>query len=180
MPTLPWFARGDLGKCARKRGGVWYWCYGVLKTRLLWSVAERPVCARGNRPTERWNEQSRQWRFQEYALLLVLRQEPARGAQAHRRPDRFHLRRMRRIVHGHHPSKFDLFRVKCFIILRRRAANRVMVRIHRLDQHHTNKNYGEKIQRLIMRSNEEDISYGAVSWQGWLDLGRVPCGQHGH
>src|SRR5215467_12940556 len=103
MPTLPWFARGDLGKCARKRGGVWYWCYGVLKTRLLWSVAERPVCARGSRPTERWNEQSRQWRFQEYALLLVLRQEPARGAQAHRRPDRFHLRRMRRIVHGHHP-----------------------------------------------------------------------------
>src|SRR5215469_16774725 len=103
MPTLPWFARGDLGKCARKRGGVWYWCYGVLKTRLLWSVAERAVCARGNRPTERWNEQSRQRRFQEYALLLVLRQEPARGAQAHRRPDRFYLRRVRRVVHGHHP-----------------------------------------------------------------------------
>src|SRR5216683_302291 len=103
MPTLPWFARGDLGKCATKRGGVWYWCYGLLKTRLLWSVAERPVCARGNRPTERWNEQSRQWRFQEYALLLVLRQEPARRAQAHRRSDRVYLRRVRRTVHGHHP-----------------------------------------------------------------------------
>src|SRR6516164_1334071 len=102
MPTLPWFARGDLSKCARKRGDVWHWCYGLLKARLLWSVAERPLCARGNRPTERWNEQSRQWRFQEYALLLVLRQEPARGAQAHRRPDRIHLRRVRRIVHGHH------------------------------------------------------------------------------
>src|SRR5438445_13310959 len=37
-----------------------------------------------------------------YALLLVLRQEPARGAQAHRRPGRVYLRRMRRIVYGHH------------------------------------------------------------------------------
>src|SRR5262249_28106173 len=37
------------------------------------------------------------------ALLLVLWQEPARGAQAHRRPDRVHLRRMCRIMHGHHP-----------------------------------------------------------------------------
>src|SRR5262249_61952242 len=46
--------------------------------------------------------QGRQWRFQEYALLLVLRQEPARGAQAHRRSDSIHLRRVRRIVHGHH------------------------------------------------------------------------------
>ncbi len=42
-------------------------------------------------------------RRQEHALLLFLRQEPARGAQAHRRPDRVHLRRMRRAVHGHHP-----------------------------------------------------------------------------
>jgi hypothetical protein len=31
-------------------------------------------------------------RFQEHALLLVLRQEPARGAQADRRPNRVHLR----------------------------------------------------------------------------------------
>jgi ATP-dependent Clp protease protease subunit len=31
-------------------------------------------------------------RLQEHALLLVLRQEPARGAQADRRPDRVHLR----------------------------------------------------------------------------------------
>jgi ATP-dependent protease ClpP protease subunit len=36
-------------------------------------------------------------------IVLVLRQEPARGAQAHRRADRVHLRRMRRTVHGHHP-----------------------------------------------------------------------------
>src|SRR5207247_9899540 len=50
-----------------------------------------------------WDEQARQRRFQEYALLLVLWQEPARGAQAHRRPDRIYLRRMRRIMHGHHP-----------------------------------------------------------------------------
>ena len=49
------------------------------------------------------NEQSRRQRFQEHPLLLVLRQEPARGAQAHRRPDRVHLRRVRRAVHGHHP-----------------------------------------------------------------------------
>jgi len=60
-------------------------------------------------------------------------------------------------------------------------------------EHHTNKNYREEIHRSIMRSNEEEISYDAVSGQGcwrsfhqgdwfhrWLDLGRVPCGQHGH
>ena len=47
--------------------------------------------------------QQRRRRFQEHALLLVLRQEPARSAQADRRPDRLHLRRMRRAVHGHHP-----------------------------------------------------------------------------
>ena len=41
--------------------------------------------------------------FEEHALLLVLRQEPARSAQAHCRPDRLHLRRVRRAVHGHHP-----------------------------------------------------------------------------
>jgi ornithine cyclodeaminase/alanine dehydrogenase-like protein (mu-crystallin family) len=34
--------------------------------------------------------------------LLVLRQEPARGAQAHRWADGLHLRRVRRAVHGHH------------------------------------------------------------------------------
>ena len=51
---------------------------------------------------ENYNGQGRR-RRQEHAVLLVLRQEPARGAQAHRRPDRVHLRRMRRIVHGHHP-----------------------------------------------------------------------------
>ena len=41
--------------------------------------------------------------LQEHPVLLVLREEPARGAQAHRRPDRLHLRRVRRTVHGHHP-----------------------------------------------------------------------------
>ena len=50
-----------------------------------------------------WNEQGWRRRLQEYALLLFLRKEPARSAQAHRRADRFHLRRMRRAVHGHHP-----------------------------------------------------------------------------
>jgi ATP-dependent Clp protease ATP-binding subunit ClpX len=39
------------------------------------------------------DEQGRQQRFEEYALLLVLRQEPARGAQADCRSDRVHLRR---------------------------------------------------------------------------------------
>src|SRR5256885_10708719 len=58
---------------------------------------------------QRWirgegNEQGRRQRFEEHALLLVLRQEPARGAKAHRRADRVHLRRMRRTVHGHHPG----------------------------------------------------------------------------
>ncbi len=42
-------------------------------------------------------------RFEEHSLLLILRQVPARGAQAHRRPDGVHLRRMRRALHGHHP-----------------------------------------------------------------------------
>src|SRR5437016_11298077 len=56
-----------------------------------------------SRLTESKDEQGRRRRFQEYALLLVLWQEPARGAQAHRRPDRIYLRRMRRIMHGHHP-----------------------------------------------------------------------------
>ena len=50
-----------------------------------------------------WNEQSRRQRFQEYPLLLVLRQEPARSPQADRRADGVHLRRVRRTVHGHHP-----------------------------------------------------------------------------
>ena len=40
---------------------------------------------------------------QEHPLLLLLRQVAARGAQAHRRPDRVHLRRMRRAVQRHHP-----------------------------------------------------------------------------
>src|SRR5260370_28781899 len=35
-----------------------------------------------SRLTESKDEQGRRSRFQEYALLLVLRQEPARGAQA--------------------------------------------------------------------------------------------------
>src|SRR6266851_8404319 len=61
----------------------------------------RPACPGGGRPTERRNEQGRQWRLQEHALLLVLRQEPARGTQTHCRPDRVHLRRVRRAVHGH-------------------------------------------------------------------------------
>ena len=50
------------------------------------------------------DEQSRRQRFEKHALLLLLRQEPARGAQAHRRTDRVHLRRVRRTVHGHHPG----------------------------------------------------------------------------
>ncbi len=37
------------------------------------------------------------------AVLLVLRQEPARGAQADCRPVRVHLRRVRRAVQRHHP-----------------------------------------------------------------------------
>src|SRR5262249_40127409 len=41
------------------------------------------------------NEQSRRQRFEKHPLLLVLRQEPARGAEAYCRADRFHLRRMR-------------------------------------------------------------------------------------
>ena len=51
------------------------------------------------------NEQGRQQRrrLQEHALLLVLRQKPARSPQADRRPDGLHLRRMRRALHGHHP-----------------------------------------------------------------------------
>ena len=43
-------------------------------------------------------------RREEHSLLLVLRQEPARGPQADRRPDRVHLRRVRRAVHRHHPQ----------------------------------------------------------------------------
>ena len=49
------------------------------------------------------DEQGQRQRQQEYPLLLLLRQEPARGAQAHRRADRLHLRRVRRALHGHHP-----------------------------------------------------------------------------
>src|SRR6476646_7390518 len=48
------------------------------------------------------NEQDWRQRFEELALLLILRQEPARGAQAHCRADRIHLRRVRRTVHGYH------------------------------------------------------------------------------
>ena len=44
-------------------------------------------------------------RLEEHALLLLLRQEPARGPEADRRPDRVHLRRMRRALHGHHPRR---------------------------------------------------------------------------
>ena len=46
---------------------------------------------------------SKSGRFEEHPLLLVLRQVAARGAQAHRRADGVHLRRMRRTLHGHHP-----------------------------------------------------------------------------
>ena len=38
-----------------------------------------------------------------YTVLLVLRQDAARGPQADRRADRVHLRRMRRAVQRHHP-----------------------------------------------------------------------------
>ena len=55
------------------------------------------------RPQGEADEQGWQQRLEEHALLLVLRQEPARGAQADRRADGVHLRRMRRTVHGHHP-----------------------------------------------------------------------------
>jgi len=44
----------------------------------------------------------RTWRFEEYALLLILRQEPAWGPQTHRRPDGVHLRWMRWAMQGHH------------------------------------------------------------------------------
>ncbi len=37
------------------------------------------------------------------SLLLVLRQEPARGEEAHRRPVGVHLRRVHRAVQRHHP-----------------------------------------------------------------------------
>src|SRR6266853_2012571 len=53
--------------------------------------------------TESKDEQIRRQRFEEFALLLVLWQEPARSAQADRRADRVHLRRVRRAVQGHHP-----------------------------------------------------------------------------
>src|SRR6266478_2587792 len=49
------------------------------------------------------DEQIRRQRFEEFALLLVLWQEPSRSAQADCRADRVHLRRMRRAVQGHHP-----------------------------------------------------------------------------
>src|ERR1700686_2098442 len=46
--------------------------------------------------TESKDEQGRRQRFEEYALLHVLRQEPARSAQADCRSDLVNLRRMRR------------------------------------------------------------------------------------
>src|SRR6266481_5753670 len=49
-----------------------------------------------------WDEQVQRRRDQELAALLFLRQRPGRAEQAHRRPDRLHLQRMRRAVHGHH------------------------------------------------------------------------------
>jgi hypothetical protein len=42
----------------------------------MWATAHRTVNLAGV-PTEAWNEQGEQQRFQKYALLLVLRQEPA-------------------------------------------------------------------------------------------------------
>src|SRR5262249_49840251 len=102
MSALPWFARVIWRGWIKNPVGVWHWCYGLLKEPLLCLAARRLVCARGGRPAETWNEQSRQWRIEEYALLLVLRQEPARGAQAHRRSDRLYLRRVCRTVYGHH------------------------------------------------------------------------------
>src|SRR3546814_3526345 len=42
-------------------------------------------------------------RQQQDSVLLVLRQEPARGPQADCGPERVHLRRMRRVVQRHHP-----------------------------------------------------------------------------
>jgi ATP-dependent Clp protease protease subunit len=58
----------------------------------------RPGRARKDR-----NDQAERIRLQEHALLLLLRQVAARGAQADRRADRVHLRRMRRVVQRHHP-----------------------------------------------------------------------------
>ena len=39
------------------------------------------------------------------SLLLLLRQEPARGAEAHRRPVGVHLRRVHRALQRHHPRR---------------------------------------------------------------------------
>src|SRR5258708_25482026 len=65
--------------------------------------AIKGLSARAFAMKENKNEQIRRQRFEEFALLLVLWQEPARSAQADRRADRVHLRRVRRAVQGHHP-----------------------------------------------------------------------------
>jgi hypothetical protein len=64
--------------------------------------SDAPQAVQGQRETD--GDELRQ-RQQEHALLLVLRQKPARGPQADRGADRVHLRRMRRAVHGHHPRR---------------------------------------------------------------------------
>src|SRR5437764_14810788 len=77
-------------------------CATFADRRVALDGGRAQEAAGRTRSMESRNEQGR-LRFQEHALLLVLRQEPARGAQAHRRPHSLHLRRVRRAVHGHHP-----------------------------------------------------------------------------
>src|SRR5690242_19529503 len=74
-------------------------CYAFLVRGLVrWCGSQRlPRGEDGD-----GNEQGWRRRFKEHALLLVLRQEPARSAQTHCRADRLYLRRMRRTVHGYH------------------------------------------------------------------------------
>src|SRR6516162_1112629 len=79
------------------RAGAWLTFSIVCEPGLAYGVTAVMTCIL----SRFCDEQGQQRRNQEYALLLVLRQEPARGAQAHRRPDRIHLRRVRRAVHGH-------------------------------------------------------------------------------
>ena len=63
---------------------------GIVLPKVTAYVVLRSAGARYRRKVRM--SKAPQQRFKEHALLLVLRQEPARGAQAHRRTDRVHLR----------------------------------------------------------------------------------------
>ena len=67
------------------------------------SAGVPPLTCPSVRSSERGPDDQAQRRREEHPLLLVLRQEPARGQEADRRPDGVHLRRVRRAVHRHHP-----------------------------------------------------------------------------